>query len=99
MNKNLKLAVHDNDDLTILSSLLQDATLLVGDMGYDAEAPTIPIRSGARFLTLWRNGQKRRRLMGGALRRHHRRAPAMALICAGAPMCYPCSASHFRVCQ
>ena len=74
MNKNLKLAVHDNDDLTILSSLLQDATLLVGDMGYDAEAQQF-LFVAARFLTL-ADGQKRRRLMGvhcagiTAVRRH-----------------------------
>jgi hypothetical protein len=31
----LKLAVTDIEDLTILSSVLQDATVLIGDMGYD----------------------------------------------------------------
>ena len=33
----LKLAVNDIEDLTILSSLLQDATVLIGDMGYDQD--------------------------------------------------------------
>ena len=96
MNKTLKLAVHDNDDLTVLSSLLQDATLLVGDMGYDAEAQQF-LFVAARFLTL-ADGQKRRRLMGV----HCAASPpcaATALIYGGAPMCYPCSASHFRVYQ
>ena len=33
----LKLAIKDQDDLLVLSSLLQDATVLIGDMGYDAD--------------------------------------------------------------
>ncbi len=33
----LKLSVTDIQDLTVLSSLLQDATVLIGDMGYDAD--------------------------------------------------------------
>ena len=33
----LKLAIKDQDDLVVLSSLLQDATVLIGDMGYDAD--------------------------------------------------------------
>ena len=33
----LKLAVSDIEDLTVLSSLLQDATVLIGDMGYDQD--------------------------------------------------------------
>ena len=62
MSQSLKLAVHDSDDLTVLSSLLQDATLLVGDMGYDAEDQQF-LLVAARFLTMV-DGQKRRRLMG-----------------------------------
>lgn len=32
---NLKLTAGDDEDLTVLSSLLQDSTVLIGDMGYD----------------------------------------------------------------
>ena len=32
----LKLTIKDHEDLVVLSSLLQDATVLIGDMGYDA---------------------------------------------------------------
>ena len=33
--ENLKLTIADDDDLMVLSTLLQDATVLIGDMGYD----------------------------------------------------------------
>jgi hypothetical protein len=33
--EDLKLIVTDAEDLTMLSALLQDATVLIGDMGYD----------------------------------------------------------------
>ena len=37
VKSSLKLAIKDQDDLLVLSSLLQDATVLIGDMGYDAD--------------------------------------------------------------
>ena len=37
MAKGLKLQVSDEDDLLVLSSLLQDATVLIGDMAHDPE--------------------------------------------------------------
>lgn len=37
MTPALKLQVTDADDLLVLSSLLQDATVLIGDMAYDYE--------------------------------------------------------------
>ena len=32
-----KLMAHDSDDLAVLSALLQDSTVLIGDMAYDKE--------------------------------------------------------------
>jgi hypothetical protein len=61
MNTTLKLAVHDIKDLTVLSSLLQDATVLVGDMGYDADDHQF-LMVAARFF--YEDDQKRRRLIG-----------------------------------
>ena len=61
MNTTLKLAVHDIKDLTVLSSLLQDATVLVGDMGYDADDYQF-LMVAARFF--YEDDQKRRRLIG-----------------------------------
>ena len=37
VKSSLKLVIKDQDDLLVLSSLLQDATVLIGDMGYDAD--------------------------------------------------------------
>ena len=37
VKSSLKLAIKDQDDLLVLSSLLQDATVLIGDIGYDAD--------------------------------------------------------------
>ena len=37
MSSPLKLQVEDSDDLVVLSSLLQDATVLIGDMAHDPE--------------------------------------------------------------
>ncbi|MBL6781716.1 MAG: DUF2948 family protein [Alphaproteobacteria bacterium] len=61
MDNRQKLAALDLADLTVLSSLLQDATVLVGDMGYDAEAEQFMLVA-ARFIT--EDGHNRRRLMG-----------------------------------
>lgn len=61
MTTRQKLAAFDLADLTVLSALLQDATVLVGDMGYDDQARQFMLVA-ARFIT--ENGQKRRRLMG-----------------------------------
>lgn len=61
MNTTLKLAVHDIKDLTVLSSLLQDATVLVGDMGYDSDDHQF-LMVAARFF--YEDDQKRRRLIG-----------------------------------
>jgi hypothetical protein len=61
MSTALKLAAHDEGDLTVLSSLLQDATVLVGDMGYDADDRQF-LMVAARFFH--DDGQNRRRLIG-----------------------------------
>lgn len=46
---NLKLTVTDSEDLTVLSALLQDATVLIGDMGYDEKAQQF-MMVAARFI-------------------------------------------------
>ncbi len=61
MSTAIKLAAYDMRDLTVLSSLLQDATVLIGDMGYDANDQQF-LMVAARFLN--EDGQNRRRLMG-----------------------------------
>ena len=58
----LKLTAHDHDDLIVLSSLLQDATVLVGDMGYDADAHQF-MMVAARFMQ-GEDGGNHRRLVG-----------------------------------
>ncbi len=67
MTNNLKLTAKDSDDLMVLSSLLQDATVLIGDMGYDSEAQQFMLVA-ARFIKNsagGKSGEKgRRRLMG-----------------------------------
>ncbi len=62
MTSRLKLAATDHKDLTVLSSLLQDATVLVGDMAYDADVKQF-LMVAARFL-IDDDGSKKRRLMG-----------------------------------
>jgi len=57
-----RLIVKDGDDLNVLSSLLQDATVLIGDMGYDAEEDQF-LFVAARHLKE-ASGEMRRRLMG-----------------------------------
>ena len=49
MTDKLKLTAKDNDDLMALSSLLQDATVLIGDMGYDSETQQFMLVA-ARFI-------------------------------------------------
>ena len=61
MTDKQKLAAYDLADLTVISALLQDATVLIGDMGYDAAAEQFMLVA-ARFTT--DDNQKRRRLMG-----------------------------------
>lgn len=61
MNKIQKLAAFDLADLTVLSSLLQDATILVGDMGFDEDAEQFMLVA-ARFIK--DDDHMRRRLMG-----------------------------------
>ena len=57
----LKLAIKDQDDLLVLSSLLQDATVLIGDMGYDPYCGQF-MMVAARY---WHDDQMgHRRLMG-----------------------------------
>ena len=58
----LKLAIHDHDDLLVLSSLLQDATVLIGDMGYDADQKQF-MMVAARF-SQDADGVGHRRLVG-----------------------------------
>lgn len=58
----LKLMVQDIEDLTVLSSLLQDATVLIGDMGYDAEGQQF-MMVAARFVKD-QGGDLKRRLIG-----------------------------------
>lgn len=57
-----RLIVKDGDDLNMLSTLLQDATVLIGDMGYDPEAGQF-LFVVARHVTQ-ASGEMRRRLMG-----------------------------------
>jgi len=57
-----RLMAQDTDDLVVLSSLLQDATVLIGDMGYDPEAGQF-LFVAARHVTD-ASGAMRRRLMG-----------------------------------
>ncbi len=60
----LKLTVTDIEDLTVLSSLLQDATVLIGDMGYDAEHQQF-LMVAARFIPSGESGDAdARRLIG-----------------------------------
>jgi hypothetical protein len=61
MTDKQKLAAYDLADLTVISALLQDATVLIGDMGYDAAAEQFMLVA-ARFTT--EDDQNRRRLMG-----------------------------------
>jgi hypothetical protein len=61
MSTALKLAAHDTGDLTVLSSLLQDATVLVGDMGYDDDDHQF-LMVAARFFN--DDDHNRRRLIG-----------------------------------
>ncbi len=69
MTDNLKLTAKDSDDLMVLSSLLQDATVLIGDMGYDSDLQQF-ILVAARFIKNPPDnkgkdkGKGRRRLMG-----------------------------------
>ncbi len=66
MTDKLKLTAKDNDDLMALSSLLQDATVLIGDMGYDSETQQFMLVA-ARFIKNPDSKDKekgRRRLMG-----------------------------------
>ena len=58
----LKLMVQDIEDLTVLSSLLQDATVLIGDMGYDAKGQQF-MMVAARFVKD-QDGDLKRRLIG-----------------------------------
>ena len=60
---NLKLTIRDEDDLTVLSALLQDATVLIGDMGYDPEAKQF-MMVAARFLEQENSDASARRLIG-----------------------------------
>lgn len=57
-----RLIIKDGDDLDVLSSLLQDATVLIGDMGYNPEDGQF-LFVAARHLTE-APGEMRRRLMG-----------------------------------
>jgi len=57
-----RLIVSDGEDLNMLSSLLQDATVLIGDMGYDQKAGQF-LFVAARHMTQ-SPGEMRRRLMG-----------------------------------
>ena len=60
----LKLAVSDVEDLTVLSSLLQDATVLIGDMGYDEDLQQF-LMVAARFVGSEQKGEAAaRRLIG-----------------------------------
>ena len=59
----LKLTVSDLDDLTVLSALLQDATVLIGDMGYDPDAKQF-MMVAARFDDQDADDVKKRRLIG-----------------------------------
>ena len=59
----LKLAVTDIEDLTVLSALLQDATVLIGDMGYDAEGEQF-MMVAARYIDDGSSAPSKRRLMG-----------------------------------
>lgn len=59
----LKLAITDQDDLTILSALLQDATVLIGDMGYDADMGQF-MMVAARYIDDGGEDGKKRCLMG-----------------------------------
>ena len=58
----LKLTVHDEDDLMVLSSLLQDATVLIGDMGYDEDKNQF-LMVAARYIRD-DDGSARRHLIG-----------------------------------
>lgn len=69
-----RLIVKDGEDLNVLSSLLQDATVLIGDMGYDAGEGQF-LFVAARYLRET-SGEMRRRLMGvhiGGVERLQRR--------------------------
>lgn len=57
----LKLTVNDAEDLMVLSSLLQDATVLIGDMGYDDNQFMMV---AARFIDGGDGSAGQRRLMG-----------------------------------
>ena len=58
----LKLSVQDHDDLMVLSSLLQDATVLIGDMGYDEDKNQF-LMVAARYIQN-EDGTARRHLIG-----------------------------------
>ena len=57
----VKLRIADKDDLTVLSALLQDATVLIGDMAHDPEKEQF-LMVVARYLE--NDEGRRRRLMG-----------------------------------
>ncbi len=57
----VKLRIADKDDLTVLSALLQDATVLIGDMAHDPEKEQF-LMVVARYLE--DDEGRRRRLMG-----------------------------------
>ena len=60
----LKLTVTDIEDLTILSSVLQDATVLIGDMGFDQDHQQF-LMVAARFIDAEHSDDAAsRRLMG-----------------------------------
>ena len=57
----IKLNIIDNEDIDVLSALLQDATVLVGDMGYDQDDQQF-LMVAARYDR--QSSTPRRRLMG-----------------------------------
>jgi hypothetical protein len=64
MMTDLKLTVTDIEDLTILSTILQDATVLIGDMGYDQDRKQFLMVAARYILSADTKNPSSRRLMG-----------------------------------
>jgi hypothetical protein len=64
MSERLKLLAETSDDLKILSAVLQDAILRVGDIHFNRDAATLTI-TASRFMNEHKNGAAGQRIKTG----------------------------------